>query len=205
VYLAGSREAQGMLLRNLTRACELVSSFKQVAVDQTSSKRRVFDLATMVNEVLMTLSQTLRLHGAAVQVRVPPGIALDNFPGPLEQVLTNLIHNALVHAHEPGQPGHLDLAAREIDVDFVELKVSDDGQGIAPENLGRVFDPFFTTRLGQGGSGLGLSIVYNIMTGMVGGDIAVQSEPGKGATFVLTIPRVAPHKRIETHDAAAPS
>ncbi|WP_395699410.1 PAS domain S-box protein [Aquabacterium sp.] len=191
-YLAGSREALQVLERNLQRAAELVGSFKQLAVDQSSYQRRRFVLAEVVQEVLLALSPTLRRSPVQLQEQVPPALALDSYPGPLGQVLVNLITNALVHAFEPGAHGTITLAAEPLGDDRLRLRLADDGRGIAPSELGRIFDPFYTTRLGQGGSGLGLHIVYNLVTGLLGGRIEVHSQPGAGTEFVIELPLAAP-------------
>ncbi len=190
-YVQYNREAAGLVVRNLDRAAELISSFKQVAIDQTTWQRRAFDLAELLHEISTTLAPTLRKTRCDVQITVPPGLKCDSYPGPLGQVLVNLLTNAAVHGYRD-QPGTIAMNIREIDADQVELTVRDHGAGIAREHLGRVFDPFFTTRLGEGGSGLGLHICHNIVTNLLGGDITVSSEPGEGTGFTLTLPRVAP-------------
>jgi signal transduction histidine kinase len=107
-------------------------------------------------------------------------------------VLTNLINNAVLHAFEEQQKGNIYIEASVPDTETVQLVVRDDGVGIPAGNLARVFDPFFTTRLGQGGSGLGLNIVYNLVTKTLGGTICVESTLGQGARFTLLLPKVAP-------------
>lgn len=183
--------AQTIAERNLHRAAELLTSFKQVAVDQTSSQRRRFDLAELVRENLMTLNPVLKHHPVTVHNDVPPGITLDSYPGPLGQVLTNLIQNALVHAFDGRSAGTIRLSATAQD-ESVVIRVDDDGVGIPLQARHRVFEPFFTTRLGQGGSGLGLHIVHNIVTGMLGGHIDLDSTEGVGTTFRITVARTAP-------------
>lgn len=187
-FVSDSRAGTDILLRNLTRASELVLSFKQVAVDQTSSHRRRFALDTVVSEILITLNPVIRKSPCKISTHVAEGIWFDSYPGPLGQVLTNLVNNAMIHGFEPGTAGHIDITATVLNANQVELRVRDDGQGISAENLTRIFDPFFTTRLGQGGSGLGLHIVHNIVTGMLGGEIEVHSAVNDGTTFVLTLP-----------------
>lgn len=191
-FVADSRAGTDILLRNLTRASELVLSFKQVAVDQTSSHRRRFSLDSVVSEILITINPVIRKSPCKVSSSVAEDLWLDSYPGPLGQVLTNLVNNAMIHGFEPGQPGQIDISATALNADQLELRIRDDGRGISAENLSRIFDPFFTTRLGQGGSGLGLHIVHNIVTGMLGGEIEVFSTPGQGATFVLTLPFAPP-------------
>jgi signal transduction histidine kinase len=117
---------------------------------------------------------------------------MDSFPGPLGQVITNLVLNALIHGFDKTRPGTVKVHAMPLPGDRVRIVVADDGHGIAPEHLSRIFDPFFTTRLGQGGSGLGLHIIYTIVTRVLGGQIDVNSAPGRGAVFTVEIPMVPP-------------
>jgi PAS domain S-box-containing protein len=192
-FLSGLREASAVVERNLQRAADLIGSFKQVAVDQSSYQRREFDLAEVVQEISLALSPTLKRSGVKVLEHVPAGMRMDSHPGPLGQVLINLISNAATHAFEEGQMGSVRIAAEATGEGRVSLVVSDDGRGIPQHNLKRIFDPFFTTRLGQGGSGLGLHITYTLVTGLLGGRIEVRSEPGHGTAFTIQLPLVAPH------------
>lgn len=191
-FIGRGREGAGILMRSLQHAAELVASFKQVAVDQTSAKRRVFDLQTAVQDLLLTLGPSLRKSPCQVDHDVAAGITMDSYPGPLGQILTNLINNAIVHAFAGRTDGTVRILAQKIGDGQVRIQVQDNGCGIAPAHLGRVFDPFFTTRLGMGGSGLGLNIVYNLAHTALGGDISVDSTLGNGACFTLLLPCVAP-------------
>jgi signal transduction histidine kinase len=190
IYVANTREGIDILLSSLKRAANLVTSFKQVAVDQTSENFREFDLADTVNEILMTLGPMIRHTPHHALVDIPKGIVMKSYPGPLGQILNNLISNAILHGLHDLPDGHILVSARSVGTDKVEISVSDDGAGIAPEHLKRVFDPFFTTKLGHGGSGLGLNIVYNLVTQTLGGVIRVDSTWGHGAKFILTLPLV---------------
>jgi len=191
-FLASVRESDDLLERNLLRAANLIQNFKQVAVDQTSDRRRAFDLATVLDEVRATLLPRLKHSPHRLEVDAAPGLAFDSFPGALGQIVTNLVENALLHAFEGKPQGCISIRARLLADDRVELVFADDGNGIADDLLPRIFDPFFTTRLGQGGSGLGLSIVLNLVRDLLGGDVAVDSAPGTGTRFVITLPRKAP-------------
>lgn len=186
--------------RNLQRAATLVTSFKQVAVDQTSSQRRRFELLEVVNEVLLTLQPTLRKTPHRVEVRVPPGLTLDSYPGALGQVLTNLIANAVMHAFGARPTGTITIDARALSGQELLFSVSDDGEGIPEALQKKIFEPFFTTKLGQGGTGLGLHIVFNAVVRVLGGQVSLRSAPGQGSSFELRIPRVAPS--TETAPAA---
>ncbi len=192
-FVDETRFAAEIITRNLSRAGHLVSSFKQVAVDQTSSQRRTFSLDSLVAEILLTLNAVIKKYSCHIAVQVPSNILLESYPGPLGQVLTNLINNALVHGFEPEDRGDILIRAEVVQADgCVHLTVSDTGKGIAPDNRRRIFEPFFTTRLGHGGSGLGLHIVHNIVGGVLGGKISVDSTHGSGAEFRITLPLVAP-------------
>ena len=194
-YFKNAKLGTDLLLRNLSKASELVTSFKQVAVDRTSANRRVFALNEMINELITTLGPMIRKTKHEVISDIPEKMMMDSYPGALGQVMTNLINNAFIHAFDGEGRGTVTITARFFDVDNLEMVVRDNGKGIAPANLGRIFDPFFTTRLGQGGSGLGLNIVYNLVKDVLGGDIAVRSYLGRGTTFTIVLPRSA--KMIE--------
>ncbi|SFU58779.1 ATP-binding protein [Pseudoduganella namucuonensis] len=187
-YVADIQGGGEIVLRNLHRAVDLVASFKQVAVDRATSQRRAFLLADLANEILLVLMPTFKKSGIKVRQEVPGDIEMDSYPGPFGQVLINLITNALSHGFEGREGGVVMISARAAGDGAVEVVVSDNGGGIAPENMGRIYDPFFTTKLGRGGSGLGLNIVYNIVYGVLDGKIEVESELGKGTRFVLTLP-----------------
>ncbi|HSY26265.1 MAG TPA: ATP-binding protein [Burkholderiaceae bacterium] len=191
-YFDNSRDAGEILLRNLHRAADLIFSFKQIAVDQTSSSRRSFLLDETINEIVLTLSPRLKNTPFVIKQDVADGVQFDSYPGPLGQVLDSLIENALVHAFEGRAIGTVFISAGQEKAGWIELCVKDDGVGIPPENIERIFDPFFTTKLGIGGSGLGLNIMYNIVSGVLGGQVLVHSELRVGTTFTILLPVVAP-------------
>ncbi|WP_426110319.1 CHASE domain-containing protein [Massilia sp. PWRC2] len=195
-HLADTRLACTIIASSLSRAAELITSFKQVSVDQTSDQRRRFDLAEVVRDTVATYAAQLRRANCQVTVAIAAGLMLDSYPGGLGQVLSNLINNALLHAFGAvvagAAPSHIVINASAIDGSDVLLHFSDDGVGMNDNTLHQIFDPFFSTKLGQGGSGLGMHIVYNVVTGMLGGTIHVESAPGQGTRVVLTLPTVAP-------------
>jgi signal transduction histidine kinase len=190
-FLKVAGETAELLLNNMERAASLIQSFKQVAVDRVSAERRRFALAEYIDEVLNSLHPTMRKTRIAVDVQCPANLELDGYPGALSQVLTNLVINAVVHAFDDGAEGRIAIIIDEPEPGIVRLVFADDGKGIPPDNMGRIFDPFFTTRRSAGGSGLGLHIVYNLVTGTLAGQIAVTSNLGRGTAFTLNIPRVA--------------
>lgn len=180
-----------LLATNLGRSAELVSRFKQLAMDQASEQRRRFEVRTIIEEVAMVMTPSLKRSPVTLQTDIEADLWMDSYPGPLEQVIVNFINNALLHAYAPGQSGTLRLQARRYQ-DDVWIDFSDDGRGMDATTRRRAFDPFFTTRLGQGGNGLGLHIVYTIVTRLLGGRIELRSEPGAGTRFSLYLPQVAP-------------
>lgn len=202
-FINDSREGAEILVRCLRQAAKLVASFKQVAVDQSSVNRRTFALDEMVAELLITLGPSFRNSAHSVTSTIPTGITLDSYPGPLGQILTNLINNAAIHAFEQEQKGTIEIVAERVD-EKVVVTVIDNGMGIPDAHISRIFDPFFTTKLGQGGSGLGLNIVYNLVRDVLGGIIRVESVLGQGTRFVLTLPLIAPALAPEKSVEAPP-
>ncbi|MGW8394190.1 CHASE domain-containing protein [Pseudoduganella sp. HUAS MS19] len=193
-HLKDARMACSIITNSLTRAADLIHSFKQVAVDQTSDKRRSFNLHGVVHDTLATYSAQLRRANCEVKVWMPETLTFISYPGSIGQVLSNLIQNAIMHAFEGRESGRITISAVEMDEENVELRFADDGNGMSARTLRQVYDPFFTTKMGQGGSGLGMNIVYNLVTGVLRGTIHVDSEVGKGTTVIITLPRNAPAK-----------
>jgi signal transduction histidine kinase len=191
-YLDNARTAADLLLSNLSQANELVSSFKQVAVDQASSQRRRFDLKLVIEEVTATLTPIIKKTPFRLHLELAGKVAMDSYPGPIGQIVTNLVMNSLTHAFEARETGNMTLAARKRGQRQVEIVYADDGVGISTSDMQRIFDPFFTTKLGRGGSGLGLHIVYNLVTRVLGGRIKASSQVGGGTRFEITLPLKAP-------------
>lgn len=190
-FLSEVLEGGALIERNLHRAVALVQNFKQVAADQASEQRRSFDLADVVKEVLDTLSPSLKRYTHRVLVDVPQDIAVDSFPGALGQVLINLINNAYLHAFEGRTDGTVRIEAHAQD-GWVDLQVADDGIGMSKELLSQFFQPFFSTKIGRGGTGLGMTIVENLVKKTLHGTLEVQSSPGHGSTFRIRVPLRAP-------------
>lgn len=187
-YLNEANEVGDILQRNLERAGSLINSFKQVAVDRTSAQRRKFRLADVVTETVLLLSPTLKTTPYEVMHCIDHAIELDSFPGPLGQIITNLINNAVLHGFDGRGHGCIHISADIAPSGLLELTIADDGVGIPEAHLQRIFDPFFTTKMGAGGSGLGLYVCYNIATTVLNGQIQVSSAPGEGTRFLLTLP-----------------
>jgi signal transduction histidine kinase len=190
-FVSQVETATDITTRNLHRAAELVTSFKQVAVDQTSSQRRVFNLKEVVHEILLTLHPMLKRTSHQVIMEIPEALQMDSYPGPLGQTLTNLINNATLHAFDEGESGVIRITADPIMEGQIRLRVSDNGKGIPATLLERVFNPFVTTKMGRGGTGLGLHIAHNIVIGILGGSLMAYSEESQGTTFEMLLPEQA--------------
>jgi PAS domain S-box-containing protein len=191
-FIETSRDAASQLVANLNRAAELIQSFKQVAADRNYSDQRNFDLADLTEQVVMSLRPGLRKHNLTLNVDCQPNLTMNSYPGPYGQVLTNLFLNAVAHAFPNGGPGTIEIQARASGKDNVEILFSDNGCGMSLDVRRRAFDPFFTTRRDQGGTGLGLHIVYSIVTNRLGGRLDLDSEPGGGTHIQILLPRIAP-------------
>ncbi len=184
--------ASTQLICNLTRAAELVKSFKQVATDRNQSNQRTFDLGDLTEQVFVSLRPSLGKQGVTLNVECQPGLTMNSYPGPYGQVLTNLLLNSIAHEFPGGNGGKVDVKAQASGHDHVEIVFSDDGCGMSLDVRRKAFDPFFTTRRDQGGTGLGLHIVHSIVANCLGGRLNLDSEPNKGTKIQIILPRVAP-------------
>ncbi|MGY3967257.1 GAF domain-containing sensor histidine kinase [Aeromonas enteropelogenes] len=190
-FIKATQEMSELALQAITQSAKLVKSFKQVAIDQTSESRRSFELKRLIDDNLANLKAGQGYDRVMMQNTVGEGLLCDTYPGPLSQVLLNLVHNAAVHGIGARQDGRIVISAYQ-DKETIYLEVLDNGQGMAPNVLAHIFDHFFTTTLGKGGSGLGLSICRRIATSVLGGSLTARSSPGEGSCFTLTFPRIAP-------------
>ena len=185
-FLEVATEGSKILLTNLRRAADLVQSFKRVAVEQSSEEKRAFNLKTYIEETILSLGPELKNKPYKVQLELDE-IEIDSFAGAFSQILTNFIMNSLIHAFKGREAGNMRIKT------FVRNKTllltySDDGNGMTPEVLEKIYEPFFTTNRSGGGSGLGMNIVYNLVVQKLGGKLNVESSVGKGVTFTLEIP-----------------
>ena len=199
-FLETGRDAANQLVANLQRAGELVQSFKQVAVDRSHADRRQFDLRESTDHIVASLRPVLKKAQIALTIDMPPGIMMDSYPGAYGQVLTNLFLNSVIHAFPEGRTGTITVEARQVR-DDVDIFVSDDGIGMSEEIQRRALDPFFTTRRNEGGTGLGLHIIFNLVTQQLGGRLTFESRLGWGTRFRITIPRIAPGESPPTQPA----
>lgn len=197
-FVGEAREAIELLLRSHERAAGLVSKFKSVAVDQASEQRRMFLIGDVIGDLVGLLEPSVKSRGASLHVTIQRGlecVMFQSYPGPLGQALTCLIRNALIHAFpSPRADANICIDVRDAGEGggLADISVSDDGVGMSATVSRHAFEPFFTTKLGAGGSGLGLTIVRNLVRAVLGGEVEVRSTEGVGTTFKLRLPFVAP-------------
>jgi two-component system, NtrC family, sensor kinase len=186
-YLDITVESTALLMANLSRAGDLIQSFKQVAVDQVVLERRTFKVKEYLEEVLASLAPHLKKTSHALIIQGDESVTINSYPGALAQIVTNFVTNSLTHAFDLESDGHICIDISQYN-DHILVHYNDNGCGIPPENLGKIFDPFFTTARHQGGTGLGLHIVYNLVTQKLQGKIEVGSTMGKGTYFNILLP-----------------
>jgi signal transduction histidine kinase len=190
-FVRTSRDAAQQLVGNLQRAGELIQSFKQVAVDRSHAERRMFNLSEATDQIIASLRPALKKASIMLSVEVPETLVIDGYPGSYGQILTNLFLNAANHAFPGGRSGAITISAKPRGSDDIEIIFSDNGAGMTPDVQRQAFDPFFTTRRNEGGTGLGLHIVYNLVTQQLGGRMMLDSRLGQGTTFRIIMPRAA--------------
>lgn len=186
-FLNEGQENVGIIYRNLNRAAELISSFKKVAVDQSSEDFRQFNFDELLKEVLLTLAPQVRNTPYQINISCPENLLIVSKPGPINQVMINLILNSIIHGFDKRDHGTIDITVMKLG-EQLNINFKDDGQGIDSSIKDKIFEPFTTTKRGEGGSGLGLHLVYNLVTQALGGSIRLDSEPEKGATFEINFP-----------------
>ncbi len=189
-FIETSDESIRILLNNTGKAAELIKSFKQVAVDQSSEGKRSFNLKTYIDEILLSLKPKLKHSACTISVNCNEHIEINSYPGALSQIITNLITNSLMHAFEETEKGQISIDA-STEGDNVIIIYKDNGKGMSSEVLEHLFEPFFTTRRGSGGSGLGAHIMYNIVVQKLQGTIQCNSSPNEGVEYTVRFPRVA--------------
>ena len=187
-YLTECQESTTIILSNLLNATRLVKSFKQVSADQSSDVQRSFKVKEYLNEILLTLLPILKKSKHEILILCDDDLEFYGSPGNFSLIITNLIMNSLRHAYEPDSIGNINIEVKK-DIAKNILIYTDDGKGMDLATKNKIFDPFFTTKLGKGGTGLGLYLVYNVVTLQLGGTVECNTEPGKGTTFIIEIPR----------------
>ena len=191
-FIALNRESAQLLVTNLLRAGELIQSFKQVAVDRSAADRREFDLCEATSHIVASLRPVLKQAPITLSVDCAKGLLMNSYPGSYGQVITNLFLNSVTHAFPEGRAGRVVIEARALDQTDVEVTVADDGIGMTEAVRKQAFDPFFTTRRSEGGTGLGLHIIHTLVTQRLGGRLILDSKPEGGTIFRLVLPRQAP-------------
>ncbi len=186
-FLAESDENVAIIFRNLERAAKLISSFKKVAVDQSSAENRTFNVHGLLDEVLLTLSAKIDSANVSIKINCPENLFVNSKPGPINQILINLILNSIYHAFEGIEQGNIVINVMNLS-DQLHINYSDDGIGIDDSIKAKIFDPFTTTKRGSGGSGLGMHLVYNLVTQALDGHIMLENDPAHGVSFDITFP-----------------
>lgn len=179
-------ETLDIIMTSMNRSTEMVNNFKMVAVDVSSEKLRSFTLHDYLSRVINSLTPEIRKTRHEVEV-TGDDVLIDSYPGALSQVITNIIMNAIIHAYDKGQKGHI-LIRTVLDGSNVHLNCSDDGKGMTAESLTKVFEAYYTTKDGDGGSGLGTSIIQQLVTETLQGQVSCSSELGVGTMFTITLP-----------------
>ncbi len=187
-FIAESEENLNIIYRNLNRAAELISSFKQVAVDQSSENNRTFSFAKLMEEILMSMRPKLKRVNHDIVIHCADDLYIESKAGPINQIMINLIMNSIIHGFEFMEKGIIDIDIVMQDDKKICITFKDNGGGIPEQLRKRIFDPFVTTKRGQGGSGLGMHLVYNLVTQGLNGSISVQSETGQGVEFKIIFP-----------------
>ncbi|MCC2617661.1 HAMP domain-containing protein [Aestuariibacter halophilus] len=200
-FIDEGQENLNIIYRNLNRAAELISSFKQVAVDQSSENSRVFAFSQLMDEILLSLRPRLKKYHHEITLHCDDTLYIETKAGPINQIMINLIMNSVIHGFEFMDNGHIDIFVDLINDGKLNIIYKDNGKGI-PEHLRkRIFDPFVTTKRGQGGSGLGMHLVYNLVTQALNGTISITSEENHGVEFQISFPV----KRVDAKNIAKSS
>jgi len=186
-YQQDTLESTTIMASNLDRAAELIKSFKQVAVDQTSHERRIFNLNDYLNDIVLAMKPQFKHTSHKIELDCPPTLIIDSYPGSISQIITNLINNSLKHGFDQIENGVISCTARLTPTELV-FCYEDNGKGIPEAFLRKIYEPFFTTERQVGGSGLGMHLVYNIVTQLFKGNITCQSEEGQGVKFTVSLP-----------------
>ena len=186
-YLLEIDASTGLIMANLDRAGDLVKSFKAVAIDQTSQEKREFNLKNYIDEVILSLRPKLKQTEHEVLIECRQDIVLDSWPGAISQILTNLVINSLIYGFDGVECGRI-IINGSLDNGVVSLVYSDNGVGMEKTTVKQIYEPFFTTQRNNGGSGLGMHIVFNLVTQRLKGSIDCESTPNAGTKFTIIFP-----------------
>jgi len=186
-FLSDANHSCSLLTSNLNKASQLIQSFKDIAVDQTSEAVRDVNLASYLKEVITSLQPKLKRTQHRIEIEGDDDIVIHCRAGALSQMFTNLILNSVVHAFDEIDNGIMTFTFRADDTN-IYITYKDNGSGIDEKNLVMLFEPFFTTKRGQGGSGLGTHILYNLVTQSFSGEITAKSTLGEGLEYSIHFP-----------------
>lgn len=186
-FLEDVNEACTIIESNTLRAAELINSFKEIAVDQSSEVSRKINMKEYIDEILLAMRPILKKTSHEVQVNCPENLVIKTIPGAISQILTNMINNSIIHGFNDGDKGCLKITV-EKKADSFDICYQDNGKGLNSDEIKMLFEPFYTTKRGMGGSGLGTHLIYNIVTSSLNGKINVESEPGKGLRYDISLP-----------------
>jgi signal transduction histidine kinase len=187
-FIQEGQENLNIIYRNLNRAADLISSFKQVAVDQSSESNRIFSFTKLMNEILLSMRPKLKKVKHEIKLDCPDDLYIESKAGPINQIMINLIMNSIIHGFEFIDKGTINISVRMLGTNKIEIIFKDNGKGLAQNLHKRIFDPFVTTKRGQGGSGLGMHLVYNLITQALNGSISISSEEEQGVEFTIIFP-----------------
>lgn len=198
--IKNSLESTSIINVNLKRAADLIRCFKQIAVDQSSEEYRSFNLKTYLDEIILSLKPNLKKREAMVNIKCSEDINLKSYPGVYSQIMTNLILNSIIHGFENRDKGNISIQVDESEDDnnkqFLKIIYSDDGVGIPSDLKSKIFEPFYTTKRNIGGSGIGMALVYNLVTQKLRGKISLESKPSEGVHFTIIVPKEIPNSQV---------
>ena len=187
-FIAEGEENLNIIYRNLNRAAELIANFKQVAVDQTSDNSRIFAFDELLDEILLSMRPKLKKVTHQINVNCPSNLIIESKTGPINQIISNLIMNSIIHGLDDIASGPIDIEVTLVEETSISLVYKDNGRGIPQSFQQKIFDPFVTTKRGHGGSGLGMHLVFNLVTQALNGSISLISEEGQGVQFNIVFP-----------------
>ena len=187
-FIEEVEEIGHILTSNTQRAANLIHSFKQIAVDQSSNEIRRFNVKSYLDEIVLSLRPTLKRTDHTITIECNESLSITNNAGALAQIISNLILNSVKHGFEKIDAGIINIKVWEKG-QSAYLKFSDNGCGLNEQDMKKLFDPFFTTKRGSGGSGLGTHLVFNLVTSSLNGKLKANSEVGSGLTYLLEFPK----------------
>lgn len=187
-FINEAKQSTSLLTTNLDRASDLIASFKQIAVDQASEAVRTINFKDYVNEVIRSLHPKLKKTSHTINLQCPDDLVLNLPAGAISQIFTNLIVNSLIHGFEGKDNGVMDINITSDETNLT-INYKDNGNGVTAEQLEKLFNPFFTTKRDEGGSGLGTHIMFNLVKQTLSGSIEATSEPGQGLHYFIQFPK----------------